>query len=132
MKFSWKASIPKQKFTFKTNFYEKFLHKIKFKRPNLSYKQLSKSSLLTQSAIFTILTCSIPILLIGLLFTHEISSSLTEAAIEKNNKVVRSLEKGIWKIFITTKDNENNIKEWTCEFKLWTFYYNPIIHGAPN
>lgn len=104
MKFSWKASIPKQKFTFKTNFYEKFLHKIKFKRPNLSYKQLSKSSLLTQSAIFTILTCSIPILLIGLLFTHEISSSLTEAAIEKNNKVAERVASDVGS-YILNKQN---------------------------
>jgi len=85
--------------------YGKFLHKINFKkRPDLNYKQLNKSSLLTKSAIFIILTCSIPILLIGLLFTHQISSSLTDAAIEKNNKVAERVASDVGS-YILNKQN---------------------------
>jgi len=105
MKFSWKAFIPKQKFTIKTNLSEKFFHKINLKKnTTVSYKQLNKSSLLTKSTIFTILTCSVPILLIGLLFTHQISSSLTDAAIEKNNKVAERVASDVGS-YILNKQN---------------------------
>ncbi|SEJ17599.1 methyl-accepting chemotaxis protein [Propionispira arboris] len=88
-----------------SNLYGKFLSKINLKkRPNLSYQNLNKSSLLTKSAVYTILTCSIPILLIGLLFTHEISNSLTDAAIEKNNKVAERVASDVGS-YILSKQN---------------------------
>jgi len=45
------------------------------------------ASLTTRAAIFTILTCTIPILIIGGYFTHQTLGALTQAAVDKNCKV---------------------------------------------
>ncbi|MBU2700679.1 methyl-accepting chemotaxis protein [Sporomusaceae bacterium BoRhaA] len=46
------------------------------------------TSIATRSVIFTILTCTIPLCLIGWYFTNETLASLTQIAAEKNRKVV--------------------------------------------
>jgi len=49
--------------------------------------KFSWSSLATQATILIILTCVIPLSIIGWYFTTQTMASLTEAAVEKNNKV---------------------------------------------
>lgn len=46
------------------------------------------TSIATRSIVFTILTCTIPLCLIGWYFTSETLASLTKTAAEKNSKVV--------------------------------------------
>jgi len=51
--------------------------------------------------------------------------------LETNGNRLSSLRNGAWKITIHLQKNETvKIKE--LEFKLWTFFYSPLIHGAPN
>ncbi len=52
--------------------------------------------------------------------------------LKDNGKIKKSLESGIWKLIIVVKDKDGRLDEIKSEFKLWTFYYNPIIHGPPN
>lgn len=47
----------------------------------------SRSSLVTKATIFIILTCVIPLTIMGLYFTTQTMENLTQAAVEKNNKV---------------------------------------------
>ena len=48
-----------------------------------------------------------------------------------NGKIKRSWEDGIWKVFIELKNDESKITK-ELELKIWTFFYSPFIHGAPN
>lgn len=54
---------------------------------NVSFK-ISWSSLATQATIVMILICVLPLSIIGWYFTNQTMESLTQAAIDKNNKVV--------------------------------------------
>jgi methyl-accepting chemotaxis protein len=72
----WKR---KNIFTFMRNINIKFLRQISWK--------ISWSSLATQATIGIILICVVPLSLIGWYFTKQTMESLTQAAIDKNNKV---------------------------------------------
>jgi hypothetical protein len=49
---------------------------------------------------------------------------------KKGNRL-GSLNNGVWKLSLyLQKEEDIKIKE--LRFKLWTFFYNPLIHGAPN
>lgn len=51
--------------------------------------------------------------------------------VSENGKRLSSLSNGKWKISLHLQNGKDlKIKE--LEFKLWTFFYNPLIHGAPN
>jgi hypothetical protein len=49
-----------------------------------------------------------------------------------NGSTKTSLKNGIWKLIIFTRDMNDRSQEWNTEFKLSTFFYSPIFHGAPN
>lgn len=72
----WKR---KNIFTFMRNINMNFLRQIPWK--------ISWSSLATQATIGIILICVVPLSLIGWYFTKQTMESLTQAAIDKNNKV---------------------------------------------
>jgi hypothetical protein len=42
-----------------------------------------------------------------------------------------SLRDGTWK-FVLTYRRASGVRTDTFSFRIWTFYYNPIIHGPPN
>jgi hypothetical protein len=49
----------------------------------------------------------------------------------KVNKKVLALHNGTWTFHLNLDDNgQREQKEFS--FRLWTFFYNPVIHGAPN
>lgn len=49
----------------------------------------------------------------------------------KKEKRLSSLSNGVWKLTLhLQKEKDIKIKE--LQFKLWTFFYNPLVHGAPN
>jgi len=52
----------------------------------------------------------------------------------KNNagQTIRFWKKGVWKLRLATKDNQNRFETFEQDFRLQTFYYFPLIHGAPN
>lgn len=51
----------------------------------------SLSSLVMRAAVFTILICSLPVMLVGWYLTAQTMDSLTQAAIEQNNKVAERI-----------------------------------------
>ena len=67
-------------------------------------RRFNWASLTTKAAIFTILTCSIPILIVGFLFANQTITTVTEAAVEKNNKVAERVASDIG-LFLMTKKN---------------------------
>lgn len=74
------------------------------------------ASLTVRAAIFTILTCSIPILILGWYFGQQTKASLTEAAVDRNNKVAERVASDIGlyvqakKNFLTTTSNKEDIR----------------------
>jgi len=77
----------------------------------------SWSSLVTQGTILIIMTCVIPLSIIGWYFTTQTMASLTEAAIEKNNKVADRIASDIGanilskKNFLMVASADNGIRE---------------------
>lgn len=49
---------------------------------------------------------------------------------EKGN-ITTALKAGIWEIYLHLQKGDK-VQEEAIKFRLWTFYYNPLIHGAPN
>jgi hypothetical protein len=49
-----------------------------------------------------------------------------------NGRTVHSWGKGAWRLSLVAKDKDGNKETFEQDFKLWTFYYSPFIHGAPN
>ena len=49
---------------------------------------------------------------------------------EKIN-VLESFRNGVWELSIHLQ-KDHHVKIRPFRFKLWTFYYTPLIHGAPN
>ena len=64
-------------------------------RSKTSLKNLNMASLSIKAGIFTVLTCSIPILIIGCLFAYQTLDNMTKAAIEKNDKVAERVASDI-------------------------------------
>lgn len=77
---------------------------LKKERPTIKPVTVSAASLTSRAAIFTVLTCSIPILIIGVLFVHQTLGSLTEAAVEKNNKVAERVASDIGSYILSKKN----------------------------
>lgn len=51
--------------------------------------------------------------------------------INSKGKRITSYRSGLWKITLhLQKGEEVKIKE--LQLNLWTFFYNPLLHGAPN
>lgn len=71
---------------------------------SISPGDVKMSSLATRTAIFTILTCVTPILIIGCLFAYQTAETVTEAALEKNNKVAERVASDI-SYYIAAKKN---------------------------
>ncbi len=82
----YRKNLPK--FSGKSNYRIHFLRffKLDFLR-NFTFK-ISWSSLATQATITMALICIMPLSIIGWYFTNQTMESLTQAAIDKNNKVV--------------------------------------------
>jgi len=66
--------------------------------------RFSWSSLATQGTILIIMTCVIPLSIVGWYLTSQAMASLTQAAIEKNNKVVDRIASDIGASFKTQKN----------------------------
>lgn len=66
--------------------------------------KFSWSSLATQAAILIVMTCIIPLSLVGWYFTTQTMESLTQAAIEKNNKVADRIASDIGANFQAKKN----------------------------
>ena len=64
----------------------------------------SWSSLATQATMLIILTCVIPLSIIGWYFTTQTMASLTEAAVEKNNKVADRIASDIQSNILSRKN----------------------------
>jgi hypothetical protein len=47
-------------------------------------------------------------------------------------KTIRFWGNGIWQLSLVARDRNGQQTFFEQEFKLWTFYYSPFIHGAPN
>lgn len=62
------------------------------KKENLKVKF---ASVATRAVIFTLLTCSLPLIIVGLYSSQQIMASLTEAAVDKNNKVAERIASDI-------------------------------------
>lgn len=69
------------------NFKPLHLEKMKADNVRQVISRFSWSSLATQAAILIVMTCIIPLSLVGWYFTTQTMESLTQAAIEKNDKV---------------------------------------------
>lgn len=65
---------------------------------------INLSSVAARAALFIVLTCIIPLGIVGWYFTNQTMESLTNAAIEKNNKVAERLSGDIG-TYIQTKKN---------------------------
>jgi methyl-accepting chemotaxis protein len=78
------------------------------KRPTLGTPQgnvtRSLASLTVRAAIFTVLTCSIPLLILGWYFGQQTTDSLTEAAVDRNNKVAERVASDIG-LYVQAKKN---------------------------
>jgi len=78
---------------------------------------ISWSSLATQATILIIMTCVIPLSIIGWYFTTQTMASLTEAAVEKNNKVADRIASDIGanilskKNFLLVASADNGVRE---------------------
>ncbi len=46
-------------------------------------------------------------------------------------KKLKSLGNGVWKLSLHFQKGKE-IKTKELQFRLWTFFYSPLIHGAPN
>ena len=62
------------------------------------------SSLTTRAALFTIITCSVPLLLVGWYFTDQMTKSLTQAAIQRNNQVADRIVNDIGTFILAQKN----------------------------
>ena len=65
---------------------------------------ISWSSLATQATVLIILTCVIPLSIIGWYFTTQTMASLTQAAVEKNNKVTDRIASDIGANILSKKN----------------------------
>jgi hypothetical protein len=45
--------------------------------------------------------------------------------------IVNCWEDGVWKLVLKLRTNDSEINK-ELEIKVWTFFYSPLIHGAPN
>ena len=78
---------------------------------------ISWSSLATQATLLIIMTCVIPLSIIGWYFTTQTMASLTDAAVEKNNKVADRIASDIGanilskKNFLLVASADNGIRE---------------------
>jgi len=79
--------------------------------------RFSWSSLVTQGTLLIIMTCAVPLSIIGWYFTTQTMASLTEAAVEKNNKVADRIASDIGanilskKNFLMVASADNGIRE---------------------
>ncbi len=62
------------------------------------------SSLAVRAAIYIVLTCTIPIIILGWYFSQQTAASLTTAAIDRNNKVAERVASDI-SLYVQTKKN---------------------------
>lgn len=67
-------------------------------------KKISWSSLVVQATILIVLTCVIPLAIMGWYFTTQTMESLTQAAIEKNNKVADRIASDIGAAIVAKKN----------------------------
>jgi len=64
---------------------------------------------------------------------HENTNYGTRVFIKDDEgKTIKSWPNGVWVVEVVAKDREGLVETYSQEFKLWTFYYSPFIHGAPN
>lgn len=47
-------------------------------------------------------------------------------------RTIHFWENGKWKLTLVARDKDGKKEIFEQDFKLWTFYYSPFIHGAPN
>lgn len=52
--------------------------------------------------------------------------------VDNKGRTISSWSDGIWKLHLVAHDKDGQKEVFETEFKLWTFYYSPFIHGAPN
>ena len=71
----------------------------------------SWSSLATKATILIILTCVIPLSIIGWYFTTQTMASLTKAAVEKNNKVCQEAMQAVSSISMLASRNTSGAHE---------------------
>jgi len=84
----------------------------------ISREKMSRSmhSLTTRAAIFSILTCMIPILIIGWYFNQQALNALTQTAVDSNNKVAERIASDIGsyirykKNFLTVTSGKDEIR----------------------
>lgn len=62
------------------------------------------SSLVTKAAIFTVFTCIVPLVIVGWYLTSQTVDSLTQAAIERNNKVAERIASDLENYILTKKN----------------------------
>lgn len=67
-------------------------------------QELGLASLTSRAAIFAVLTCSIPIVIIEGYFTHQTLGALTQAAVDKNNKVADRIAGDIGNYILNKKN----------------------------
>jgi len=68
---------------------------LKTVREKIKLGKLNMASLSIKAVIFTVLTCSVPILIIGCFFAYQTLDNMTKAAIEKNDKVAERVASDI-------------------------------------
>jgi len=73
-------------------------------RSKVRLKNSNIHSLSVKAAVFTVLTCSVPILIIGCLFAYQTLNNMTETAIEKNNKVAERVASDIGSYVMSKKN----------------------------
>ncbi|MHC1746561.1 MAG: methyl-accepting chemotaxis protein [Negativicutes bacterium] len=73
-------------------------------RGKFGLKNSTVHSLSVKAAVFTVLACSVPILIIGCLFAYQTLNNMTETAIEKNNKVAERVASDIGSYVMSKKN----------------------------
>lgn len=72
--------------------------------PNLQSFILMGNSLVSRATIFTIITCTVPVLCVGWYAINETTSSLTQAAVDKNAKVAERVASDIGSYVLSKKN----------------------------
>jgi hypothetical protein len=64
---------------------------------------------------------------------HKVTDFGTQLFIKDGSgKTIHSWSNGIWMLYLSARDKNGQVDIYRLDIKLWTLYYNPFIHGAPN